>query len=156
MDYEVVVERASARQLAAVRGTVPALSEIGSTIIRLLDQVWPVLRAQGTPTSHNVVVYYGGPTTIAAGVEVLGPFEPTTTVEALSTPAGDVVRTTHWGDYDAMRPAYAAIESWFATHGRRPGGLSWEVYGDWTEAAADRRTDIYFLLDPEGPLVSIS
>ena len=47
MDYEVVVEHASARQLAAVRGTVPALSEIGSTIIRLLDQVWPVLQAPG-------------------------------------------------------------------------------------------------------------
>jgi effector-binding domain-containing protein len=148
VDYEVVLEQASARQLAAVRGTSPSASELGPVIIRLLDQVWPLLRTQGTPTGHNVVVYYGGPTTIAAGVEIFGPIEPTAQVEALSTPAGEVVRTTHWGEYSAMRPAYVALDAWFATHDRAPAGVSWEVYGDWAESAADRRTDIYFLVRP--------
>jgi hypothetical protein len=27
--------------------------------------------------------------------------------------------------------------------------VSWEVYGDWAEDAADRRTDVYFQLRPE-------
>lgn len=35
-----------------------------------------------------------------------------------------------------------------ASNGRRPAGVSWEVYGDPAEAPAQTRTDIYFLLEP--------
>ncbi len=33
--------------------------QLGTDIIRLLDKVWPVLRAQGVRTGHNVVIYHG-------------------------------------------------------------------------------------------------
>jgi effector-binding domain-containing protein len=149
MAYDIVLEQVPARQLAAVRGTSPSASDLGSAIIRLLDQVWPALRAQRTPTGHNVVVYYGGLASIAAGVEVFGPFEPRGSVEALSTPQGEIARTTHWGEYTAMRPAYAALEAWLVSEGRVSAGVTWEVYGDWAEAPQDRRTDIYVLLRPK-------
>ena len=44
--------------------------------------------------------------------------------------------------------AYGAIERWCAEHQRQPSGVSWEVYGDWAEDPAQRRTDIYLQLRP--------
>ena len=57
-------------------------------------------------------------------------------------------RTGHFGDYAQMAPAYAALEQWWTRNGRRPAGVSWEVYGDWDDDPAKVRTDIYFLLRP--------
>ena len=59
-----------------------------------------------------------------------------------------VATVTHWGEYSQMAPAYAAIEQWWTAHGCRPAGVSWEVYGDWADDPGQRRTDIYFLLEP--------
>jgi len=56
--------------------------------------------------------------------------------------------TPHWGAYSEMAPAYAALEQWCRAHGRRQAGLSWEVYGDWSDDPAQLRTDSYFLLEP--------
>jgi Metal binding domain of Ada len=38
-------------------------------------------------------------------------------------------------------------DAWKAA-GRQRAGTSWEVYGDWEEDPAKRRTDVYFLLEP--------
>ena len=47
------------RQLAAVRGGA-SRADLGPTILKLLDRVWPVLRGQHVKTGHNVVMYFGG------------------------------------------------------------------------------------------------
>jgi hypothetical protein len=146
--YEVRTSHAEPRALAAVRGAA-AREQLGTGIIRMLDLVWPVLRGQGVRTGHNVVVYYGGLQNIAAGVEVFSDFTDSGEVQHLATPSGEVAMATHYGDYSEMRPAYAALEQWLADHGRRPAGVSWEVYGDWEDDPAKRRTDVYFLLEPE-------
>ena len=49
-----------------------------------------------------------------------------------------------------MDGAYAALTQWCADSKRRTAGVSWEVYGDWEDDPAKRRTDIYFLLQPAG------
>jgi effector-binding domain-containing protein len=59
-----------------------------------------------------------------------------------------VATTAHFGDYAQMAGAYAALEQWWTGNGRRPAGVSWEVYGDWDDDPAKVRTDIYFLLRP--------
>ena len=77
MPYDVHVEQAGPRALAAVRA-VTTPQRLSTDIIRLLDQVWPLLREQGARTGHNVVIYHpgeGGEFTIEAGVEVLDGFE---------------------------------------------------------------------------------
>src|SRR5688572_6477550 len=144
MDYEVRVEDAQPRPLAVARGGA-SRAELGATILKLLDKVWPVLRGQQVPTGHNVVVYLGGLEHLEAGVEVLGDFVDVGDVCHSHTPAGPAVGTTHWGEYTEMAGAYAALERWCAANRRRPTGTSWEVYGDWADDPQRRRTDIYLL-----------
>ena len=148
--YQVRTESAVPRTIAAVRAvTTPA--RLGTDIIRLLDQIWPVLREQGARTGHNVVIYRrgtGGDLVIDAGVEVPDGFTARGEVRPVDTPAGEAAATAHYGDYAALSGAYGALEQWCAENGRRPAGINWEVYGDWDDDPARRRTDVYFLLEP--------
>jgi effector-binding domain-containing protein len=145
MDYQIRVEDVAPRQIAAVRGA-SSRAELGRTILKLLDTVWPVLRGQGVQTGHNVVVYFGGLAHIEAGVEVFSDFDDAGDVRHSQTPAGPTVSTAHWGEYSEMAGAYAALERWCVSNGRQQTGTSWEVYGDWADDPKERRTDIYLLL----------
>ena len=150
MPYDVRNEWAGPRMLAAIRSTTTP-QELGADIVRRLDVVWPVLREQGVRTDHNVVVYRGGAggtLTVDVGVETLTDFEDRGEVRHVLTPAGEVATTAHFGEYSDLGHAYAALERWCADHRRPPAGVNWEVYGDWEEDPAKRRTDVYFLLDP--------
>jgi effector-binding domain-containing protein len=150
VSYEVRAEQTDPRNLAAVRA-VTTRQQLSTEIIRLLDQVWPLLREQGASTGHNVVVYHpggAGTLTIDAGVEVFTSFSGNGAVREVSTPAGEAAVTAHYGEYAAMAGAYAAIEQWCAGNNRRPAGVNWEVYGDWHDDPSQRRTDIYVLLEP--------
>jgi len=126
---------------------------LGATIIRLLDQVWPVLRAQGIQTEHNVVVYRGGLERIEAGVEIRGgSLVETAVVKRSQTPAGTVATVRHTGEYAAVGAAYAALERFCREQGHVRTSLSWEVYGDWSDDPAQRHMDVYWqLAPPAGP-----
>jgi effector-binding domain-containing protein len=146
----VRAEHAGPRRLAAVRAQTTR-QQLGSDIVRLLDLVWPVLREQDVRTDHNVVVYYPGEAgrfTIEAGVETLTEFTDRGPVRHASTPSGEVAAATHYGEYSDLDAAYAALERWCQDTGRLAAGVKWEVYGDWEEDPARRRTDVYFLLEP--------
>jgi effector-binding domain-containing protein len=149
--YEVRTGPAEPRGLAAVR-VETTQQRLGADIISLLDLVWPALREQSVRTGHNVVVYHpgggDGTFTIEAGVEALTAFEDRGRVRHVSTPSGEVATTAHYGEYSEMGPAYAALEQWCRDHGRERAGVNWEVYGDWDDDPAKRRTDVYFLLEP--------
>jgi effector-binding domain-containing protein len=150
VSYQVRTELAVPRTLAAVHA-VTTQARLGTDIIGLLDQVWPVLREQGARTGHNVVIYHPGERgelIIDAGVEVPDGFTARDPVRAVETPAGEAVAATHYGEYADLAGAYAALEQWCTASGRQPSGTSWEVYGDWEEDPAKRRTDVYFLLRP--------
>ena len=149
MSHEVRIEQARPRTLAAISSTTTP-SGLGGDIVRLLNEVWPVLRQQGVRTDHNVVVYRGGSggtLTVDVGVEVLSSFEDRGEVGHILTPTGEVATTAHFGEYSDMGHAYSALERWCADHGRTPAGVNWEVYGDWEDDPAKRRTDVYFLLE---------
>ncbi len=150
MPYQVRTDQAAPRVLAAVR-TVTTPRRLSADIIGLLDQVWPLLREQGARTGHNVVIYHAGEAgtlTIDAGVEVFGGFAERGAVGRVATPAGEVAVTAHYGEYSGLAGAYAALEQWCAANGRHAAGVNWEVYGDWDEDPARRRTDVYALLRP--------
>jgi effector-binding domain-containing protein len=141
----VRLERVEGTPLAAIR-RISSRGSLGRDIVAGFDIVWPVLRLQGVATGRNVVVYHGGVEDIEIGVEVGDHFDEAGDVRRSRTPAGDAAAVTHWGDYSAMQPAYAALERWCEGSGRRSAGVSWEVYGHWAEDPSERRTDIYRLL----------
>jgi effector-binding domain-containing protein len=149
--YAVHADYAEARPVAAIRA-VSSRARLGLDIVRLLDEVWPVVRDQdGVRAGQNVVVYHGasaGMLTIDVGVEVDGSFVPHGEVRLTATPAGEVARTAHFGEYSDLAGAYNALAEWCAASARRPAGVNWEVYGDWEEEPAKRRTDVFSLLEP--------
>jgi effector-binding domain-containing protein len=148
MTYDIAIHHVEPRPLAVAWGSA-SREALGDTIRGLLDRVWAVLRAQSVPTGHNVVLYpEGGLMNIEAGVEVVGPFQPTDEVRPSATPAGQAAVTSHWGDYAGLAAAHLAIGEWCAAHGRKPAGPTWEVYGDWHEDPQQVRTDVYVLLSP--------
>jgi effector-binding domain-containing protein len=150
MGYQVHAEQAAPRVIAAIRA-VTTPQQLSADIIRLLDQVWPALRDQDVRTGHNVVVYHNddaGGLNVEAGVEVFSGFSGYGEVQGVATPAGEVATTAHYGEYSALGDAYAALSGWCAANGRHLAGINWEVYGDWDDDPASRRTDVYALLRP--------
>lgn len=146
---QVRLEHASARPLAAI-STQASADGLGPVIIGTLDKIWPVLREHGVSTGHNVVIYRGsseGSLIIDVGVEVFGDVPVAGEVRPTATPSGEAATIAHFGEYSEMDPAYAALERWCADNERRRTGVSWEVYGDWDDDPARRRTDVYFLLE---------
>jgi effector-binding domain-containing protein len=151
MSYEVRIERVDPRPLAAI-GTTTSHPRLGADIIRLLDMIWPVLREQKVRTGHNVVVYHGndgGTLRVDVGVEAFSEFAGRGEMRRTFTPSGEVATTAHHGEYSDLGLAYAALERSFRDSGRRPAGVSWEVYGDWDDDPVRRLTDVFFLLEPE-------
>ena len=144
-DFEIRLEEVVPRPLAVARGAA-VRANLGPTIIRLLDLVWPVLREQGVRTGHNVVMYLDDLAHLEAGVEISGDFSPTAEVHTSATPHGLAATAVHWGDYAAMAPTYTALRKWCADNGHHLAGPSWEVYGDWNENPNELRTDVYRLI----------
>src|SRR2546430_13908203 len=107
MEYEIRVVDGKPRQLAAMRGAT-SRAELPRTILKLLDTVWPVLRAQQAVTGHNVVVYFGGLAHIEAGGEVFGDFVDVGDVRHSQTPAGPAVIPPLSGGYHEQGRAEAA------------------------------------------------
>jgi effector-binding domain-containing protein len=49
-------------------------------------------------------------------------------VESVSLPGGPAAATMHFGRYEDLHEAYAAIEQWMRAQGVRSGGAPWEDY----------------------------
>ena len=150
---QVRMEDAPARPLAAI-STKASADRLGPVIIGTLDKIWPLLREHRVRTGHNVVIYRGsneGLLIIDVGVEVFGDVPVAGEVRPTATPSGEVATIAHFGEYSEMDPAYAALERWCADNERHKTGVSWEVYGDWEDDPAKRRTDIYFGLQAKPP-----
>ena len=67
-------------------------------------------------------------------------------VGAAATRAGRAVATTHWGPYEELGAAHRAIAGWIAAQGLA-SRVNWEVYGDWADDPAQRRTDVFHLIE---------
>jgi effector-binding domain-containing protein len=65
-------------------------------------------------------------------------------------PAGNVATTTHFGPYQLLGNAHAAIVDRCHADGHTMAGLNWELYGhwidEWNHDPAKIRTDVYYLL----------
>ena len=153
MSPPIAVTSVAPQALAAVRGrVVPA--DIPAKILPMMDAVWAFLRANDIKeTGHNVWLYRprsDGTMDVEIGVQVPAPVAEEGEVVSLHTPGGLAAHTFHYGEYTELPGVYRAVFDWCAKHGHVPGGVNWEVYGDWHDDPAKRRTDVYCLLAPRG------
>ena len=54
--------------------------------------------------------------------------------------------TVHRGPFGDVGAAHDAVLGWCATHGYRPSGTRWEVYGPHNDDPAQQWTEVYWLL----------
>jgi len=148
----VVVKTVAARKLAAVRRRV-TIGAVGAAWWPALDLVWGFLRAHADlrTDGHNVFLYHhpasrDAPMDVDFGVEVVRTFEPEGDVFVTETPGGEVATAVHVGAYDQIKVTHDAIHAWREREGRTFAGMSWEIYGDWSDDPAKLETTVYYLL----------
>lgn len=146
MSHQISVVDVAPRPLAVVRERT-AWEELPSTIVRLLDQVYAFLKtASVVQNGHNIVVYLDNTPSVEIGVEVSGTFEPEGNVVASTTPAGRAASAQHVGPESGLPATHQAVRSWCSQNGHEIAGPNWEIYGDWEEDPAKRRTEVLYLL----------
>jgi effector-binding domain-containing protein len=147
MDYAVRVEHVSSRPLAVVRRRASS-QELSRVVPECCGTVWNVLKALQVPgAGRHVAIYWDCQINLEVGAEVEAPFAGHGEVLGSSTPAGPVATVAHFGPYNRLHDAHAAIRKWCADNGYTPAGPNWEVYGHWDDDPAKVRTDVFYLLD---------
>jgi effector-binding domain-containing protein len=140
-----VVERFVRASPTAVIAETTTWAEYPQVWRRLLDEVWSVVRADGSITAgRNVMLYNDDTPNVEVGVEVDAPFEPIGRVVCSSLPEGRVAMTTHRGSFDvaaAHESVVAACDAW----GLERVGPRWEIYGHWNKPG-DEEVEIYYLV----------
>ena len=153
MTYSISVQQVAPRPLAAVRERM-ALRDVPSRFRPFLDQVYAAAKGGSIVLDgQNVFVYRATPSglvDVEFGVGVAARFSPLGRVVCSDAPGGLVATTTHWGDYGALGAAHEAVVDWCRAEGHTLAGVSWEVYGHWSDDPATRRTDVFHLLQPAG------
>lgn len=145
------VTAAAPSLLAAVSGTVK-FPDLAKEIRRRLDLAWSHIRANELAPGHNVVVYRGpvhGPEggEVDIGVQVdrfAG--ESDDGVHEVVLPATTVARAAHTGSYDRLGETHAVVLAFCEHNGHALSGLSWEIYGDWTDDISALETDVVYEL----------
>lgn len=142
------------RTIAAVHARMP-FGQVAQHFMRYLNQVYDAAKSGAVQLDgQNVFLYKFDPNRpdeldVAFGVGIREPFENIDNVVATVVPGGEVATVAHIGSYTGLRNAHNAVIDWCRAHNRRQTGISWEVYGHWTDDESKLRTDIFYLLEPE-------
>ena len=138
--------------IAAVKARI-TMADIPEKIMPLMDKVWAFIRGQGIEGhGHNVWLYRDagdGELDVEIGVQVSTPFTAGGDVVAAQLPTGKAAHTFHYGEYDALPRMHNALVNWCQEHGHPIDDVCWEIYGDWHDDPAKRRTDVYRLIAPQ-------
>ena len=149
MALEIELVDVEAHTIAAVR-TRLAMTDIPDKIFPLMDRVWAFIRGNAIEGfGHNVWLYgtpSDGEVDVEIGVHVPETFQGADGIVCSCTPAGKAARAIHFGDYSELPRVNMALVSWCREQGHKLAGRSWEIYGDWEEDPAKRRTDVYHLV----------
>jgi effector-binding domain-containing protein len=148
--FAVRIEHLNSIPLAVLRRQAHA-SELARLVPECCGIVWKAVRAQQAPAGRHVAIYWDGSIRLDVGVELQGRFSEKGDVVRSATPAGMTASVTHFGPYQRLGDAHAAIREWCAAHNHRLAGPNWEIYGHW-QHEWDRepsliRTDVYYLLE---------
>jgi effector-binding domain-containing protein len=123
------------------RGQVPA------RIRAMYDVAYAWLRQSGLrQAGHNYAIYdecRPDRLRVRVGFPMAERFADTAELRCVEFAPGRAACAVHVGPYGRMGETYALLEAWCASQGLARSGVSWEVYGDWTEDATKLETSIY-------------
>jgi effector-binding domain-containing protein len=150
MSYQVTVIAAESILTAVIRDRVP-VEELSKFVPGACGEVWKFVRAANLPRPGRHTSLYLADGWVEVGAEVSEPFTGNDRVIFSQLPGGRVATTTHFGPYQRLGDAHAAIRQWCEEQGLKRSGICWEIYGHWDEAwntdASKIRTDLFHLLE---------
>lgn len=121
----------------------------------MLDQVWGFLRGSAPDglwtDGHNVMLYNDDVPNVEVGVQVTGSFESCGPVVPSALPGGLVAAATHSGSVARIHETHDAVRDWATSHGYRPAGPRWEIYGDPDPSTGNFAVEVIWLVaEPPG------
>src|SRR5204863_8352998 len=116
----LVTGREVNHRTSAVKPAATTWDGFPSLWVRLLDEVWEVVRSNDSiKPGRNVMLYKDALPNVEIGVEVEEPFAAIGRVEPSTLPAGRVATTVHHGDYGELGAAHEAVIGWCRSKGWR-------------------------------------
>lgn len=148
-DYTVALADLEERPTAVVKKHVHH-DAVATFLRETFGEVAGVVQAQGlrlTGAPFGCYVPTSDGFDVEAGFPVSGVVRPSGSVEPSVLPGGHVAHTLHQGAYDAVVPAYQAIEAWIVDNSYESAGPPWEMYLDGPDVA-EPRTEIFWPIKP--------
>jgi AraC family transcriptional regulator len=137
MEYTVSRKELGTQPVLVVRRRVRR-TEIAATIAAELPKVFLHAQQRGIAIAGYPITRYletsVGLVTLETGIRVTAhsgewsASEGAGDVLAETLPGGPAAVTIHFGPYDQLQAAYAALEEWTAANGFTPTGAPWEAY----------------------------
>ena len=150
MEYQVQVKQVASQTTAVVRCRA-SCHELAQVVPQGCGEVWAFMRSSQLPRpGRNLALYLDDEVNLEVGVEVTQPFTGNDRVVCSCTPAGLVATTAHFGPYDRLGEAHAAVRKWCSENGHALAGPFWEVYGHWDDHPPKFRTDVFYLFQAVG------
>lgn len=134
--------------LLAARTRV-TFAEVPAKLLPLMEKLGAVARDTGIEAGQNVWFYRevsGSDMEVDVGLQVPESTQAADGFVLSSTPAGRCAHATLYGDFSEIPRVHRAVHQWCAEQNLVLAGPCWEVYGDWHDDPAKRRTDLYHLL----------
>ncbi len=139
MEYKIAKQELVAQPVLVVRRRVRR-AEIAATIGAVLPKVFLHAQQRGLAIAGYPITRYletsVGLVTLETGMRVTAHSGGWTVADgqgevlAETLPGGLAAATIHFGPYDQLQNAYAAIEEWIAANGFRQNGAPWEAYAN--------------------------
>jgi DNA-binding transcriptional MerR regulator len=148
--YEVRTKEVAAQQVIGIRMR-SSIAEIGRDSAAAYGELFGHLgRAGAPPAGPPFALYHAEPTDageldVEFCVPVGRPMSGAGRVTGREVPGGRAAFTLHVGAYDAIGPAYAALQGWIQAHGHEGAGAPRELYvvgPDAGRAPAEYRTEL--------------
>jgi effector-binding domain-containing protein len=153
MSYQIELTNSKPIITAVIASRVPA-KELAQFVPAACGEVWSFIRSAGLRQPGRHLALYLEDGLVEVGAEIAEPFTGNERIHCSQLPGGAVATTVHFGPYQRLRDAHAAIREWCANHGRERSSTRWEIYGHWEESwnrdSSKIRTDVFHLLrDPK-------
>jgi AraC family transcriptional regulator len=137
MEYKITRQELAAQPVLVVRRRVRR-AEVAATIGAALPKVFLHAQQRGLAIAGYPITRYletsVGLVTFETGMRVTAHSGDWTVTDGQgevlgeTLPGGPAAATIHFGPYDQLQDAYAAVEEWIVANGFRPNGAPWEAY----------------------------